>query len=212
MQPEIITDEMIQEVKARMEEDARKAKKCLCGDRCDGPFGDGKQCLVCSSRPTAECMRTVITIAVLGAVVLWSAGAVRADEFLDRVRQVERLAAVCPCGSDSDCKGLCWSNDTGDPKDKDRPRVCTCGLAKPMPVGPKYQRLEWQYGSDGNVHLFGDGVQLGGWSWEKGGYWQSYDAATDEWDEPRSTVPYDVKPPPRAASLRHSVRFGGGGC
>lgn len=105
------------------------------------------------------------------------AGRASADDFLDRVRQVERLAQQ---------------------------------EYKPMPVGPKYERLEW-YWLDGNALLYGDGVQLGGWN-IAGRYWQSYDAAKDEWDDPRSNIPYDVAPPLRAASLRNSVRSVGGGC
>ncbi len=57
----INNSEFIENFARLLEEDIRKAVKCRrCPDRCDPPFGNGTLCLVCGSRPTATCMRTMV--------------------------------------------------------------------------------------------------------------------------------------------------------
>lgn len=52
-----------QELAKILEESQKSWKHCFhCQNRCEPPFGDGKLCLVCTSKPTAECMKTVINI------------------------------------------------------------------------------------------------------------------------------------------------------
>lgn len=53
-------EKLVVEVSAKLEEECRKAPKCFCGFRCDQPFGNGEECLVCASRPTAECMKMIV--------------------------------------------------------------------------------------------------------------------------------------------------------
>ncbi len=50
----------IEELRRRQEEDFAKAPKCYCGERCDPPFGDGKKCLVCNSKPTGDDMSIIV--------------------------------------------------------------------------------------------------------------------------------------------------------
>ena len=47
-------------VRRKLELDDAKAVKCFCGDRCDSPYGNGKKCIVCSSRPTAKDMVIIV--------------------------------------------------------------------------------------------------------------------------------------------------------
>ena len=60
----MLTDEQHAEMERILKELAEKARAApacfLCGHRCDPPFGDGKKCMVCASRPTGECMSMMI--------------------------------------------------------------------------------------------------------------------------------------------------------
>ncbi len=52
--------ELIEKLRRQGEEDYAKAPKCFCYNRCDGPHGNGEQCLECMARPTAKCMRIMV--------------------------------------------------------------------------------------------------------------------------------------------------------
>ncbi len=56
-----LTPERVEQILKQLEEDARKAVKCSwCRRRCDPPYGDGKLCMSCASRPTAETMNMIL--------------------------------------------------------------------------------------------------------------------------------------------------------
>jgi len=53
--------QFIENLKRKLEEEDAKAPHCFrCGSRCDPPFGNGRQCLVCMARPTAEDMSMIV--------------------------------------------------------------------------------------------------------------------------------------------------------
>ncbi len=52
--------EFIEKLRRQLEEDTARAVKCICGSRCDPPFGDGKKCMVCLSMPTAKDMSIIV--------------------------------------------------------------------------------------------------------------------------------------------------------
>lgn len=57
----IESKEFMDELMGKLEAEAAKAVKCFwCHARCDPPYGDGKQCIVCLSRPTSECMSMIV--------------------------------------------------------------------------------------------------------------------------------------------------------
>ena len=49
------------EIQAKWEAEYTLAPKCvMCLSRCDSPYGNGKLCLVCASRPTAEDLAMIV--------------------------------------------------------------------------------------------------------------------------------------------------------
>ncbi len=50
----------IENLRREIEEDNAKAVKCFCGNRCDPPFGNGHECIVCSAKPTAKCLSIIV--------------------------------------------------------------------------------------------------------------------------------------------------------
>ena len=55
--------QVAEEAIRKLGDEARNAPICFrCSWRCDPPFGNGKLCLSCASKPTGEDMRRVINI------------------------------------------------------------------------------------------------------------------------------------------------------